>query len=113
MDERRNLQRPWWGGLLFATMVSCSAADSFHFTNITDKSLELYEGARPVLVYNHGVISPPAGAPADRARSSYVHPLYGLDGAVLTDDFPKDHYAHRGLFWGWPHIRIGTMHYDL
>jgi hypothetical protein len=88
-------------------------AGSFRFTNITDKSLALYEGARPVLVYNHGVISAPAAAPADRARSSYVHPLYGLDGEVLTDDFPKDHYAHRGLFWGWPHIRIGTTHYDL
>jgi hypothetical protein len=100
-------------GLLFMAAVSCSAADSFRFTNITDKSLALFEGARPVLVYNHGVIQPPDGAPADRARSTYVHPICGLDGEILTDDFPKDHYAHRGLFWGWPHIRIGTQHYDL
>ena len=51
--------------------------------------------------------------PADRARSSYVHPLYGLDGEVITDDFPKDHYHHRGLFWAWPHVRVGTEETDL
>jgi hypothetical protein len=65
-----------------------------------------------VLVYNHGVLRK-AGVPADRARSTYVHPLFGLDGEVLTDDFPKDHYHHRGLFWAWPHVRVGTNHYDL
>lgn len=90
-----------------------NAADSFRFTNTTDKSLALFEGDRPVFVYNHGVIKPPAGVPADRARSSYIHPLYGPDGEVLTDDFPKDHYHHRGLFWSWPHVRIGDQHYDL
>ncbi len=88
------------------------AADSFRFTNVTDKSLALFENNRPVFIYNHGIIHQP-GVPADRARSTYVHPLYGLDGEVLTDDFPEDHYHHRGLFWAWPHVRIGSAHYDL
>jgi hypothetical protein len=88
------------------------ADGSFHFTNSTDKSLALFEGDRPVFVYNHGVIQKP-GVPADRARSTYVHPVYGLDGEVLTDDFPKDHYGHRGLFWGWPHVNLGAQHCDL
>jgi len=100
-------------GMLLAAALSGRAADPFRFTNITEKSVALFEGTRPVLVYNHGVIPQPAGAPADRARSTYVHPIYGLDGEVLTDDFPKDHYAHRGLFWGWPHIRIGAQDYSL
>jgi hypothetical protein len=94
------------------TGTRASADGAFHFTNITDKSLALFEGDRPVFVYNHGVIQKP-GVPADRARSTYVHPIYGLDGEELTDDFPKDHYGHRGLFWGWPHVNIGTNHYDL
>jgi hypothetical protein len=98
-------------GIAFATHLN--AADSFRFTNVTDKSLALFEGQRPVLVYNHGVIQAPKAVPADRARSSYIHPLYGLDGEVLTDDFPKDHFHHRGLFWSWPHVRIGGQHYDL
>jgi len=103
--------------LLFIAAVTpaarTNAADSFRFTNVTDKSLALFEGARPVYVYNHGVIPQPSGVPSDRARSTYIHPLYGLDGEVLTDDFPKDHYHHRGLFWAWPHVRIGDQHYDL
>ena len=98
--------------LLLCLPLASPAADSFRFTNVTEKSLALFEGARPVFVYNYGIIDHP-GVPADRARSSYVHPLYGLDGEVLTDDFPKDHYHHRGLFWSWPHVRIAGQHYDL
>src|SRR5262245_20596935 len=64
--------------------ITSLAAAPFRFTNITDKSVALFESDRPVLVYNHGVIQPPPGVPADRARSSYIHPLYGLDGEVLT-----------------------------
>jgi len=94
--------------------VSCAAAAgrTFHFSAVNDGSLALSEGKRPVLVYNFGVISQ-TNVPADRARSSYVHPLYGLDGEVLTDDFPKDHYHHRGLFWAWPHVRIDEQEADL
>lgn len=40
-------------------------------------------------------------------RSNYIHPLYGLDGAVLTEDFPADHLHHRGVFWAWHQIYIG------
>lgn len=84
----------------------------FRFAAVNDTSLGLWEGKRPVLVYNHGV-QKPTGVPENRYRSTYVHPIYGLDGEVLTDDFPKDHYHHRGLFWGWPHIRIGDKEYNL
>lgn len=34
-------------------------------------------------------------------RANYVHPLYGLSGDVLTEDFPEDHLHHRGVFWAW------------
>jgi hypothetical protein len=84
----------------------------FVFKEVSDRSLGLWEGDRPVLVYNHGVMSR-AGVPADRNRSTYVHPLYGLDGEVLSDDFPEDHYHHRGLFWAWPHVKAGGQEYDL
>jgi hypothetical protein len=40
------------------------------------------------------------------ARSNYFHPLYDLDGTVLTEDFPKDHIHHRGIFWAWHQVRI-------
>jgi hypothetical protein len=84
----------------------------FRFNEIDDKSLGLWESDRPVLVYNFGEMSLP-GVRAAGTRSSYVHPIYGLSGEVLTDDFPVDHYHHHGLFWGWPHVTVGGREYDL
>jgi len=84
----------------------------FRFEAVSDKSLGRWEGDRPVFVYNHGVVSKP-GVSATRNRSAYVHPIYGLEGEVLTDDFPADHVDHRGLYWAWPHIKIGSQEYDL
>ena len=83
----------------------------FRFEKVNDHSLELWQGKQPVLVYNFGQIKR-TGAAAAGNRASYVHPIYGLDGEVLTDDFPKDHYHHHGLFWGWPHVTIGGKDYD-
>jgi hypothetical protein len=39
-------------------------------------------------------------------RSHYIHPLFGLDGEMLTEDFPEDHLHHRGVFWAWHQIKI-------
>jgi len=39
--------------------------------------------------------------------SNYFHPLYGLDGEVLTQDFPKDHPHHHGIFWAWHQLLVG------
>ncbi len=88
------------------------AERGFRFAEVDQNSLGLWENDQPVLVYNHGVITS-TNAPANRARSSYVHPIYGLDGEVITDDFPKDHYHHRGLFWSWPHVKVGGQETDL
>ncbi|HEX5024666.1 MAG TPA: DUF6807 family protein [Agriterribacter sp.] len=37
-------------------------------------------------------------------RAGYVHPLYDLEGNVLTEDGPEDHPYHRGIFWAWHQI---------
>ena len=62
------------------------------------------QGDSPVLQYNHGATVPPEGIDKKYARGDYVHPLYGLDGEVLTDDYPKDHPHHRALNWSWATI---------
>lgn len=92
---------------------SNTAAFAFHDKD--DKSLALDEGRRPVLVYNHGTIVNEKVPAKDvrRRRACYIHPLYGLNGEVLTDDFPKDHYHHHGVFWTWPHVQIDGKQYDL
>ncbi len=84
----------------------------FRFEEKADQNLRLFEGDQPVMVYNFGMVSK-EGVPEDRTRSCYVHPLYGLDGEIISDDFPRDHYHHRGLFWTWPHVEVGERDYDL
>lgn len=77
-----------------------------------DVHLRLVEGDRPVLTYNFGMMLP-EGVPENRRRSCYVHPVYGLGGEIISDDFPEDHYHHRGLFWSWPKMTVGDQTLDL
>jgi hypothetical protein len=83
----------------------------FEFRDLNDQSLAIVDDAATVLVYNHGDIRF-SHAGRVRSRSSYVHPIFGLDGEVLTDDFPADHHHHHGLFWCWPHVTVGNRDYD-
>lgn len=47
-------------------------------------------------------------------RSDYIHPLYGLEGEMLTRDWPVGgHPHHRGIFWAWPEVEIGTERGDI
>lgn len=47
-------------------------------------------------------------------RSDYIHPLYGLNGEILTCDWPDaSHPHHRGIFWAWPEVEYGTERSDL
>ncbi len=61
------------------------------------------EGNTKVLFYQADRKALPDG---QAARSNYFHPLYDLDGNVLTEDFPADHLHHRGIFWAWHQVRI-------
>jgi hypothetical protein len=39
-------------------------------------------------------------------RANYVHPLLTPGGFEITEDFPKDHLHHRGIFWTWHQVFI-------
>ena len=42
-------------------------------------------------------------------RSNYIHPLYGLEGEMLTRDWPEGaHPHHRGIYWAWPEVEYGS-----
>ena len=74
--------------------------------------LELRENGKPVLVYNYAP-QLKDGAPENRRRCCYIFPLYTPAGVSMLDDFPKDHWHHRGLFWAWPVVETGGKTYDL
>ncbi len=47
-------------------------------------------------------------------RSDYIHPLYGLNGEMLTNDWPDTgHPHHRGIFWAWPEVQYGSKRGDI
>jgi hypothetical protein len=101
-----------WVSVAGPLAIGQERPSGFRFGPINESALGLWEGSKPVLVYNHQVPTR-TEAPFVAARNSYIHPLYGLDGEVLTDDAPADHLHHRGVFWAWPHIRIDGKEYDL
>jgi len=61
------------------------------------EGLLLLEGEQPRFFYQ--IV--PKSKNGKFPRANYVHPLYGLDGEVLTEDFPDDHLHHHGIFWSW------------
>ena len=90
--------------------------EAFAISDVDAKSIKLECKAargvtRPVLVYNHGMISKP-GVAARYNRACYIHPLYGLNGEIITEDFATDHRHHRGVWWSWPHIKIEGKEYN-
>lgn len=68
----------------------------------TDAGIEVEEHGKKVLFWQTAEKS----IDGRFTRSNYIHPLYQLDGQVLTDDFPTDHLHHRGVFWAWHFIQL-------
>ncbi|BCW98179.1 MAG: hypothetical protein KatS3mg024_1006 [Armatimonadota bacterium] len=91
--------------------LSEAAPSPFRLTLDPD-FVTLFEGEDPVLRYVRGEILAP-GAPEDRRRSTYIHPLYSVDGLPLTDDFPADHLHHRGVSWMWYRVVCDGVTTDL
>ncbi len=75
-------------------------------------NLTVNENENPILAYNFGM-QLPKGVHERYRRSTYIHPVYDLQGNILTDDFPDDHYHHRGISWVWPKVFIDSTRYDL
>lgn len=97
-------------GSVFA-LAAAEPAFAFHEVN-NGTGLELLENGKPVYVYNFGMILAP-GVPERLRRSSYLHPVYGPDGTLLTDDFNRDHPHHRGIFWAWEVVTVNDKTDDM
>jgi hypothetical protein len=94
---------------LLCLAVGCSlalsslAADSDLNYVEQPEGCQVTENGKPVLFYQRT----PKSLDGKYTRSNYIHPLYDLDGGVISEDFPKDHLHHRGIFWAWHQLLIG------
>jgi len=90
--------------ILLAPFADCATA-ARHLIDIshTDGGFVITEGRDKVMVYQRKHKS----LDGKYTRANYIHPLYGLDGQVLTEDFPRDHPHHRGVFWAWHQLWLG------
>lgn len=79
----------------------------------TDAYVDVSEGGIPILRYSHAATAVPEGIGPELARGDYVSAFYGLDGELLTDDYPKDHPHHRAVNWSWATIRWNGEDRDL
>lgn len=68
-----------------------------------DDGILIVDGEKKVLQFQ----AEPKSKDGAFERCNYIHPLWGLDGQVLTEDFPADHLHHRGVFWAWHQVWIG------
>lgn len=69
----------------------------------SSQGITVLDGIRPVLTFQQAAQSKDGKWP----RANYVHPLYDLDGEMITEDFPSDHGHHRGVFWAWHQVLVG------
>jgi hypothetical protein len=69
----------------------------------SDQGFNIKEGEEQVMFYQRQHKS----MDGKYTRANYIHPLYGLDGEILTEDFPADHPHHRGIFWAWHQVWLG------
>jgi hypothetical protein len=80
------------------------------FSSLSGVYLEEYLKENPVIKKDSSLTSSVYAVP----RSDYIHPLYGLEGEMLTRDWPDGgHPHHRGIFWAWPEVEYGAKRGDL
>lgn len=100
-------------GIVFAGTGSAAEKGMQIWVDPITGQRHITENNKNVLAYNYHSLQPPKGlidslhpnnVKYARARSNYIHPLYGPDGEELTYDWSKDHPHHRGIYWAWPEV---------
>ncbi|MBN1804581.1 MAG: PmoA family protein, partial [Sedimentisphaerales bacterium] len=90
--------------LILLMLARCSKESSIGQLTVIEKDggFEVAQGYEKVLFYQSQSIS----LNGKYIRSHYIHPLYGLDGEILTENYPWDHLHHRGIFWAWHQLLV-------
>lgn len=87
---------------LFLLVCSCAVNAQLSMKK-TEGGITIVDGPQNVLHYQTSLKS----KDGKFERCNYIHPLWSIDGNVITEDFPPDHLHHRGVFWAWHQVWIG------
>jgi len=91
--------------ILVISFIFTSASAQMRLIDDLEKgTLTIIDGQANILAYCFGG-QLQEGLDPKHTRSCYIHPLFSLDGQVLTDNFPQDHLHHHGVFWTWPVVK--------
>lgn len=91
------------GTIILASVALCPASENPMRIVRTNEGYQFYQGDEPILLYHTATTATEDGR---YPRANYCHPVYGLDGQILTEDFPADHPHHRGIFWAWHQVYV-------
>ena len=86
-----------------------SADDSCFRWVKSETAASLYDGDQLVFSFQYAFIDHAPSTPANEPRryaGDYLYPFNGVEGENLTEDAPKDHYHHHGVFWTWPGVFV-------
>jgi hypothetical protein len=82
----------------------------FIYSEVGGSYYDEYLKANPKLTRNNATTTSIYAIP----RSDYIHPVYGLNGEMLTCDWPDGgHPHHRGIFWAWPEVEYKSERGDI
>jgi len=88
-------------GIFVLLLPFAGITQEFH-SKITPQGIMVSEGDQKVLFYQRETKTLDGHYP----RANYIHPLYDLQGKIITEDFPEDHKHHRGIFWAWHQVEV-------
>lgn len=92
-----------WTKAIFLCYVSLftTIVNGQHLRAIkSDEGVEILEGQKKILFYQVRARS----VDGKYERAGFLHPLYSFSEKILTENMPKDHPYHRGIFWAWHQI---------
>lgn len=88
-------------GICLSLLPLCGISQQLN-SKITPQGILISQGDQKILFYQKETKC----LDGDFPRSNYIHPLYDLDGNIITEDFPEDHKHHRGIFWAWHQVLV-------
>jgi hypothetical protein len=123
-------------GFLCSCVTSTKDNNSMVASRDEDGQINITDNGKPVLRYNHQMVYETDkfafnGLDANEyiahkndtfmanpsiyaiPRCDYIHPIFNLEGEILTRDWSKDHPHHRGIYWAWPEVEFGSKRGDL